>query len=239
MTWEAITILVGGLATLGIYTFLIKENPVFRFFEHLFIGVAAGFLPVLTVRDFLWPKVLQPLFGYSRVVYPDGSVAQGYSFYYLLYIIPIMFGLLYYTLYSKKYSWLSKLVIGFSLGVSAGVSFKGFFAEIIPQLLSSFKPLIVFDSAGFVVWQTCLSNMLFLFTLVTVMWYFFFSFRHEGRTSTVVNVSGRWMMMICFGAFFGSTVMARMALLVERVRFLTVEWWQVVQEVMVSSVGFF
>jgi hypothetical protein len=35
-------------------------------------------------------------------------------------------------------------------------------------------------------------------------------------------------MMVCFGAFFGSTVMARMALLVERIGFMTIEWWGVV-----------
>ena len=30
--------------------------------------------------------------------------------------------------------------------------------------------------------------------------------------------------MICFGAFFGSTVMARLALLVERVQFIITDW---------------
>ena len=31
--------------------------------------------------------------------------------------------------------------------------------------------------------------------------------------------------MVCFGAFFGSTVMARTALLVERVQFLLIDWY--------------
>ena len=31
-------------------------------------------------------------------------------------------------------------------------------------------------------------------------------------------------MMVCFGAFFGSTMMARMALLVERLDFLASDW---------------
>jgi hypothetical protein len=30
--------------------------------------------------------------------------------------------------------------------------------------------------------------------------------------------------MVCFGAFFGSTVMARLALLVERVQFIVRDW---------------
>jgi hypothetical protein len=33
------------------------------------------------------------------------------------------------------------------------------------------------------------------------------------------------MLMGCFGAFFGSTIMARMALLVERLDFLIHDWF--------------
>jgi hypothetical protein len=35
--------------------------------------------------------------------------------------------------------------------------------------------------------------------------------------------------MVCFGAFFGSTVMARLALLVERVQFIVRDWVQAVE----------
>jgi hypothetical protein len=141
--WQIATILAGGIATLGIYTFLIKENPIYRFFEHLFIGIAAGFLPILTIKNFLWPNILVPMLGLNTVVLPDGLVIKPYQSAYLLYLLPLAFGLLYYTLYSTKFSWMAKLVIGFTLGFSAGLTFKGFFAEIIPQLSSSFKPLVV------------------------------------------------------------------------------------------------
>jgi len=227
MGWDEATILIGGIATLGIYTFLIKENPLYRFFEHLFIGIATGFVPILTIQNFLWPNILSPLLGFDVVVYPDGSVVKAYQYSYLAYLIPMAFGLLYYTIFNARLSWLSKLVIGFSLGAAAGMSFKGFFAEMIPQLLSSFKPLVVFSGSSFDVLAS-LSNIIFVATLLVVMWYFFFTIRFEGAGSRVVNVSGRWLMMVCFGAFFGSTVMARMALLVERVGFMTIEWWGVV-----------
>jgi hypothetical protein len=227
MGWDEATILVGGIATLGIYTFLIKENPLYRFFEHLFIGIATGFVPVLTIQNFLWPNILSPLLGFDVVVYPDGSIVKGYQFSYLAYLVPMAFGSLYYTIFSARFSWLSKLVIGFSLGAAAGMSFKGFFAEMIPQLLSSFKPLVVFSGSSLNILAS-LSNMVFVATLLVVMWYFFFTIRFEGSSARVVNTSGRWLMMVCFGAFFGSTVMARMALLVERVGFMTIEWWGVV-----------
>lgn len=229
--WETVTIIAGGIATLAIFSFLIKENPFYRFFEHIFIGLAAGFVPILSIKNVLWPKVLQPMLGLDQVVYPDGTVAEPYNPWALLYLLPMLFGLLYYALYSKRFSWLVKLVIGFSLGVSGGLAFKGFFAEMLPQVIGSFKPLLVLveGATGQTVdWFASLSNIFFVFTLLTVMYYFFFTFRSEAQVVRRIGDSGRWLMMICFGAFFGSTVMARMALLVERLQFLLNDWWQAV-----------
>jgi hypothetical protein len=229
-SWDIITILIGGIATLAIYSFLVKENPFYRFFEHLFIGIAAGYGPVFTVKRFLWPEILEPMLGLNRVLYPDGTFSHEYNGYYIIYIIPMMFGLLYYTLYTKRFSWMVKLVIGFSLGVSAGLAFKGFFAEMVPQFVSSFKPLLVFNGPYFD-WSQSIFNIIFIFTLLAVMYYFFFTFKTESRATEHFSSSGRWLMMICFGAFFGSTVMARMALLVERLQFLLTDWWDAVSGV--------
>lgn len=225
MTWDLATVLVGGVATLAIYSFLIKENPYYRFFEHLFIGIAAGYGPVLTFTNFLYPQVLEPMLGLNIRQYPDGTFSQEYNPQYLFFIAPMLFGLLYYALYSKRHAWLAKLVIGFSLGASGGLAFKGFFAEMMPQLIGSFRPLVVYEGGSFS-WFSTFENWFFLLTLFSVMYYFFFTFRWASESGKSVSLSGRWLMMVCFGAFFGSTVMARMALLVERLQFLILDWWQ-------------
>lgn len=222
--WGTATIIVGGVATLAIFSFLIKENPFFRFFEHLFIGIAAGFLPVMTVKTFLWPQILEPMFGLNVLTFPDGTVAAPYNAYNLLYILPLLFGCLYYFIYSTRHGWLAKLVIGFSLGSSAGLSFQGFFAEMLPQLSSSFKPLVVYEGGGIQLGES-FNNILFVTTLLVVMYYFFFTFRRGTGAGKTASFAGRWLLMVCFGAFFGSTVMARMALLVERIQFLIVDWY--------------
>ena len=230
--WLTATIIVGGISTLAVYSFLIKENPFYRFFEHLFIGIAAGFLPVLTIKSLLWPRVFEPMLGLDIVQYPDGTFSGEYHSSILLYFFPMTFGLLYYCIYSKRFGWLAKLAIGFALGAQGGLAFKGFFAEMLPQLGSSFKPLLVIDPSGnALLWQS-LENCFFVFTLLAVMYYFFFSFQRDGKTGEVVAMSGRWLMMVCFGAFFGSTVMARLALLVERVQFLLIDWWQALSNIL-------
>lgn len=50
LNWSWLTIMLGGIATLAIFSFLIKENSFYRFFEHLFIGIAAGLGTVIFVR---------------------------------------------------------------------------------------------------------------------------------------------------------------------------------------------
>lgn len=221
--WSMTSVLLGGVATLAIFSFLVRENAFYRFFEHVFIGLAAAVLPVLTIRDFLWPKILEPMLGLNSVVYPDGTVSEPYQPLYLLYLIPMAFGLLYYFIYSKRHAWLARLVIGFSLGLSGALAIRGFFAEALPQIVGSFKPLVVYVGDEFSKMES-FNNVLFVATLLLVFNYFFFTFGKEGSIQGKVAPLGRPLLMVCFGAFFGSTVMARLALLVERVQFIVRDW---------------
>ncbi len=230
-----ITTFMAGISTLAIFSFLIKENSFYRFFEHIFIGIATGLGIVQGVRYFLWPQIVKPMLGLDILTYPDGTYSKPYEYLQLLYLIPMMFGLLYYFIYSKKHAWLAKLVIGFSLGASAGLAFKGFFAEMLPQLASSFKPLVVLIADGSIDWKESFSNIVFIFTLLAVMYYFFFSIRADSKIERGFSSSGRWLMMVCFGSFFGSTVMARLALLVERLKFLLIDWIQSVESIFLGS----
>jgi len=221
------SIFFAGVCSLAIFSFLIRENAFYRFFEHLFIGIATSISIMMTVKTFIWPRVLKPLFGLDRVIFPDGSYAQPPNRLALLLLIPMAFGMLYYFVLSKRHAWIAQLVIGFSLGVAGGFAFEGTFNEVIPQITDSFRSLYVpnvnwLSMDGFF---AGIANIVFVFTLITSLSYFFFTFRRsEGSLIAKSSHSGRWMMMCCFGAFFGSTMAARMALLVERLDFLLHTW---------------
>ncbi len=228
-TWQLYSVLVGGLGTLAIFSFLIKENPLYRFFEHLFIGIAAGLGPMLVIRDFLWPTILAPMFGDNVTAFPDGTLSEPYQPLYLLYIVPMLFGCLYYFIYSRRNAWLAKIVIGFTLGASGALAIRGFFGEVLPQIFGSFKPLVVLSEAGGFEIVESLNNIIFVATLLLVLNYFFFTFGREGSVQGKAAPLGRPLLMVCFGAFFGSTVMARLALLVERVQFISDDWLSAVR----------
>ena len=222
--WSLAAVLVGGIATLAIFSFLIKENSFYRLFEHIFIGIAAGLAPILVLRDFMWPQIVDPMFGKNIAVYPDGTWSGAYQPMYLLYLAPISFGLLYYFIYSRRNAWIAKLVIGFTLGASGALAIRGFFSEVIPQIISSCKPLLVFTPEGLFDWVTSLNNTIFVLILLLVLNYFFFTFGRDTAARSKRAAWGRPLLMVCFGAFFGSTVMARLALLVERIQFIMHDW---------------
>lgn len=68
------------------------------------------------------------------------------------------------------------------------------------------------------------SNIIFLITLLSVLTYFLFSFEQKGKFINGFTKLGRWLLMVGFGAMFGSTVMGRFALLIDRMYFVVVEF---------------
>jgi len=92
-------------------------------------------------------------------------------------------------------------------------------------LYDCFRPLYVTSADSSFDTIASASNLFFLITFVSAYSYFFFTFKiSEGVIVSRINVTGRYLMMGCFGAYFGSTMMARMALLVERLDFLMMKW---------------
>jgi len=197
---------LAAIATLAIYSILYRENVVFRLFEHIFIGLAAGYSLYTVVVQVLIPKWFTPLF------------KEGCWYWIFAFLVGTMF----YSVYSKRWSWMNRVAVGFFMGLSAGLGIVGFVTGLAPQLMASFKPLWA-QRPPYVEFN----NVVFFITLVTVMSYFFFSFEQRHPAVRGSARLGRWLLMIAFGAIFGNTVMARMSLLIDRLQFLLLQWLQV------------
>jgi hypothetical protein len=53
---------LGALLTLAVYRFLYKDNPFYKFAEHLVVGVSAGYYLVIYYYNFIDPNVVSPVF---------------------------------------------------------------------------------------------------------------------------------------------------------------------------------
>lgn len=208
------TILFGAIGTLAILSLVFKENKFYRLFEHIFLGLALGYDLEVT-----WTQVLRPQLW-------DAMVAQGQ--WQLAMTIPI--GLMFYGIYTKRFAWMSRLLFGVFFGLAAGTVFQAVSQGFFPQVVKSFKPLappapLPGDAyAGLHAVQYVLNNALFMAILVSVIVYFFFAFEQKNKVIQGVARTGRYVLMFAFGSIFGSTIMTRMALLIDRMYFLLVEW---------------
>ena len=228
-TVARISIWTGAICTLAIYTFLYRENFIYRLFEHFYLGLAVGYGLFLVVSQILIPRWWDPMWN------------QGQWWW----IFALTVGMMFYFIYSQKHNWVSRLAFGLVLGLTAGALFQDFAGSNLPRITSSFKPII--PHGGFadtispeiaskltetntailqpVTTQMAINNAIFIFVLLAVMSYFFFSFDYEKRkTASQFAKLGRWMLMFAFGAMFGATVMARMSLLIGRLWYLYSDW---------------
>ncbi len=228
-TYQLLKLTFGVIATVGLYTVLYKENKFYRFFEHVFLGLAAGWTLVA-----IWTETLYDSW-WSKIMGSTGA-ANGYWAYALL--LPI--GLMGYFVFSKKHNWMSRIPIGIILGLWSGQQIQVWWKRYGPQLADSVKPIFPSTTSSFTVPggskptpfeaaqvypSQAICNLIFVITLLSVLSYFLFSFDLKNRFLKNSTTMGRWLLMVGFGAIFGSTVMMRFTLLIDRMYFIWIEWF--------------
>jgi hypothetical protein len=187
LLWQTLAVIL----TLCVFSFLIKDNPFYKFAERLVAGVAAGYWTMLLIHTNFNDKVVLTL--------QNGQWA---------YIIPILLGIAMWTRFSKNYAWISRYSIAFYIGISTGVSVTVYmYTYVFKQISATIIPM------------TSVNNILIIVCVICSLFYFFFSKAHTGAFGVVSKI-GIYTLMIGFGAGFGLTVMGRVALLVQRVLFL-------------------
>jgi len=231
--------LIGGLKvtfsaflTLAILSFLYKDNPFYKFAEHLFVGVSAAFWMSMgfwtTIVGNLVPRISQSLSEFFRVPYQPGS----YNF---VYFIPVILGIMLLMRLSSKYGWFARWPLAFIVGTTAGLNFVRYLrSDFMEQVSATFVPLFVdWKGVGYFISHFSLSasgqfvaivaNWVIFLGVICGIIYFFFSKEHKGVFGAASRV-GIWVLMITFGASFGYTVMGRISLLVGRITFLFRDW---------------
>jgi hypothetical protein len=218
---------IAAIATLAVYSFLIRDNFLYQAFEHAFMGVAMGMGVVIVIQDVLASKWWVPMaLGFRRLA-AEGPSPEAWAGAAL--VIPGVIGLLWYFQFTKRYLWLSRIPLCIGLGVGAGMGFKNIFNTMMPQITGTFKPLwvgprIVRDATSLERAAMSFENLVFVVGTLSVLSYFFFAFGRRKLGLRAPARLGRWYLMLSLGAFFGNTFMSRLSALIERFQFLFTEW---------------
>lgn len=196
MTFQNVLI---AFFTLALLSVAYKDNPVYRFVEHLYVGLYAGY------------NVMMNWFNYGKPTIYTSILKEGKW----TYVIPIIIGLMIYLRYFKSVSWISRYTIAFLLGMGAGyVLTKDFKSLFLDQVTATFVNLGNID------------NLLLALGVVCTIWYFFFTMERKGVSGTI-GQAGKWVMMVAFGSAFGNTVMARVSLFLGRLQFLLIDFLKI------------
>ena len=211
--WSGFGLIVGAGLTLALYSFLYKDNPLFKLAEHMYVGVAAAYTLSQVWYLVLLADVVMPIFNLET------EAASGSSDWLLAF--PTFLGLLMLTRFSRRFGWLSRISFAFVVGLGAGFA--------IPRSISSFLLAQIEPTLAPLSWSGAGLNLLIILVgVVTVLIYFFFSVEHTGVVGKASRI-GIWFLMVSFGASFGYTIMARLSLLIGRVSFLMGDWLHIVQ----------
>jgi len=128
---------VGAFLVIAIYTYLWKDNPLYRITMQVFIGVNVGYQVVIQWRDILYPQWWIPMVDGFQALFLGGSGSPWGA----LWAVAGLLGLFWYFQMSRKLMWLSRIVMGVMIGITAGVTIKSQLGTNLPQLTDSFRPL--------------------------------------------------------------------------------------------------
>ncbi len=222
--WSSLAVLL----TIAIYSFLFKDNPVYKFAEHVFIGLNVGYF-IVTDYKLLIPRLFIPLRDYFH---------QHNWVMFVFMLMAAILGMLYLSRFSEKNAWLSRFPIAIVTGYYTGYSLiPTFQTNIMEQLYgtvidnTSKQPLLngekfseFFNNPTFGSFIDAFNGPILVIGVLLVLVYFFFSLKH---TNPIVRFSTKpalLFIMISFGAAFGYTFMGRISLFIGRMNYIFGEW---------------
>ena len=235
---EFSTVLGGWVAaflTIGIFSYLYKDNPFYKIAEHLYVGISAGYLLSLGFWNQLQPNLFGRLFPAKQYdsdtitysiynglsfffssIFPEGGIDKGHD-QHLIYLVPLTLGIMMLLSLVPSLSWMARWGIAYVVGMAAGLRAYGYLnSNVIGQVKGTAANILDFSLPIFSLSSSSIFNNLIIITgTITGLLYFYFSKEHKGALGAATKI-GINFLMISFGASFGFAVMGRISLLVGR-----------------------
>jgi len=209
-TMNIIWAIAGFLLSLMIFSYLIGDNPLFRFAASLFIGVSAGYAAVIIVFQVIYPRLVYPLI--------TGSVLEkSYT------LIPLAFSILLFFKPSRNLSYLGSIPMALLLGAGSAFAIGGaVVGTILPQSLSTIN---LFDLKSGE--NNLVEGLIILTGTVTTLMYFYFGAKFEngkpirraGWIEAIARV-GQVFLFITLGSIYAGVFITAITALVERIQTL-------------------
>jgi len=208
---------IAAFLTLGIFSYLYRDNPFYKIAEHVFVGVSAAYVAAIS----FWTQIYPNLFG--RLFPKDGPLAfTGLEFdfnheFNILYLFPMILGVMMLISVFQQFNWMARWGIAYTVAIAAGLKAFGYLnSNVLNQVKASsvdiFSGSLPFFSLG---GDSVFNNIVLVVGTLSALMYFYFSKEQTGNFGRFTRL-GIYFLMVSFGASFGFAVMGRISLLVGR-----------------------
>ena len=212
---DFIGLALGFLLTILVFSYLLGDNPFFKLAVHIFIGVSAGYVALVTVNNVLIPRLMLPLIGGSR----------GERLLSLVLFIPSILLFFKVTPLRNYGNWSVAILVGIGAASTVGGAIAG---TLFPQILGTINSV---DPSTFAIsgnrWLQIFNGIIVVLGTLTTLIYFHFGTQDiPGRTDKrmpiieTISQIGKVFISITFGALYAGVFLTALAALVERLSFV-------------------
>jgi hypothetical protein len=176
---DTISMLLSSGIMIMMWTYLYKENPIYKISEAILIGTSAGFYTIVGFQSIYKGNIVQLL---------QGDLSQ---------IVGFVLLVLLFCTFIPNLRWLSRIPMTFLIIVSMSVTAAGSIpATFIGQSVATFTSL------------TDINGVIKALAVLTVLFYFIFSIEHKGTAGGVARV-GRLFLIAGLGGQYSYFVTTR------------------------------
>lgn len=207
MNPEQIGLWIGFILTLMIFSYVLGDNFLYRIAVYVFVGLAAGYITLVTVESVILPWLRGTLLATNAGV---GNMALG--------LIPLLIGLLLFLKTSPRLGKLGNLGIAFVIGVGTAVALVG-------AITGTLLPLAAATSSNVSV--NVLNGFLIFLGVASTLLYFQYLARRtpggvvrRGLFTRVVGTVGQGFIVVALAALYAGAILTSLTIFSERIGFI-------------------
>jgi hypothetical protein len=212
MPVELISALSGLILTLMVFSYLIRDNPLFRVAIYLFIGVASGYAATVVWHYVILPRLIQPVAALNPIA-----------------LIPFILAVSLLAKLAPRISWIGSFAMAVLVGVGAAATIGGaLIGTLLPQAQAAIGRFDILSAAGpgEIVSRLFQGLVMLSGTVFTLASFHFSAGRaadgtpKRNRILEGIAWVGRVFIAITLGALFAGVYTAALTAMIERLSFV-------------------
>ncbi|MBZ0276352.1 MAG: hypothetical protein K8I60_09415 [Anaerolineae bacterium] len=207
MSAEQIGLWAGLILTLMIFSYLLGDNFLYRIAVYVFVGLAAGFITVVTVENVLLPWMNGTILASSADM---GTRITG--------LVPLILGGMLLLKASPRLGRLGGIAVALMIGVGTAVALVG-------AVTGTLLPLAA--ATGSAVRVDVINGFLIFLGVTSTLIYFWYLARRtpaggvrRGLVARVIGTVGQGVIVMTLGALYAAAILTSLTIFSERISFI-------------------